>query len=32
MFYTYLTSSSIIQFLEEMKVHFGLIPEKQIKK
>lgn len=32
MFYNYLTSSSIVQYLEEKQVHFGLTPEKQVKK
>lgn len=32
MFYIYLTNSSIVQYLEEKQVHFGLTLEKQIKK
>lgn len=32
MYYTYFANSPIVQYLEERQLHFGLTPEKQIKK
>ena len=31
MFYTYLASSSVVQYLGEKQVHFGSTPQEQVK-